>query len=131
MASNGALLTTLQILEKGTNSIPVAGGIVSSIFGIASVITEKVQALKKCPQNLRDLARDVQELLLTLDTYFRDNVCTVTESHEFISCLFEIEQCVLVSLVTPKMIYLSGFFSLYEPYSRSSQISLNGCTSRS
>jgi hypothetical protein len=84
------ILEVLQVLEKGSSAIPAAGGFLSSIFGIASVITEKVQRLKQCPQTLRELANDVQNLLLTFECHLREHRHQIVSS-KFASALYEIE----------------------------------------
>jgi hypothetical protein len=89
-ASADVALDILKILEKGTSAIPIAGGFLSSAFGIASVVTEKTQNLKKCPEVIRELARDIQDFLLTFEQYSKE----YPTSQDFISSIFEIEQCV-------------------------------------
>jgi hypothetical protein len=97
-------LDILQILEKGTSAIPIAGGFLSSAFGIASVVTQKTQDLKKCPEVIRELARDIQDFLLTFEQYSKEYQFSRNTSSDFTSTIFEIEQYVQTSF-RPRNIY--------------------------
>jgi len=94
--SGEILLDVLQLLEKGTNGIPIAGTFLSSGFGIASVITEKTQKLKDCPKSLRSLAKNIQDLLLTFENHYKEHRHASQSSVELTSALYEIEQYVQV-----------------------------------
>ena len=85
------LLSALQILEKGSNSIPLVGGPLSSVFGVASVITEKVQKLKEVPISLREIALEIQALLEIIEGFLREHREHFSMTDEFMSSLSELE----------------------------------------
>ena len=92
--SSDILLDVFQVLEKGTNGIPIAGSFLSSGFGVASVITEKTRKLKECPESLRSLAQDIQDLLLAFENHYKEQRVSSQSSTELTSAVFEIEQYV-------------------------------------
>jgi len=85
------LLDAFQILEKGTNSIPLAGAPLSAIFGVASVITEKVQKLKEVPIALREIALEIQALLEVIEGFLQEHREHFSMTEEFMSSLSELE----------------------------------------
>ena len=84
----------LKVLEKATTSIPAAGGPLSSVFGIASIVAEKAERLTKGRKTLRGLALEIQGLLEALDNSLRRNGSSYLLNDDANAALFEIEMWV-------------------------------------